>query len=181
MARQNHGVGAWAIPLGLAYPRKRYRIVSLARGRRFRERLTAMGLGLGSEIMVIAQRARGAVMIAAGDTRLAIGAGMADKLKVRPLKQWRNGAKSKRTLTQGGKRMAVSIRDLETDTKGRVVGYAQGAKNYVEKLLAMGLTKGAELTVTRVAPLGDPVEIKLRGFNLTLRKAEADILLVERS
>jgi ferrous iron transport protein A len=181
MKRQNHGVSALAIPLGLAYPGERYRIVSLANGKGFRERLTAMGLGLGSEIMVIGQRARGAVLIAASDARLAIGAGMADKLKVRPLKQGRSGRESTRTLMQGGKRMAVSIRDLETDSKGRVVGYAQGAKNYVEKLLAMGLTKGAEFTVTRVAPLGDPVEIKLRGFNLTLRKAEADILLVERS
>ena len=77
--------------------------------------------------------------------------------------------------------MSVSIRDLDTDAKGKVVGYARGAKAYVDKLLAMGLTKGTEFTVTRVAPLGDPVEIRLRGFSLTLRKAEADVLLVERS
>jgi len=77
--------------------------------------------------------------------------------------------------------MALSIQDMEINSKGKVVGYAQGAKAYLDKLLAMGLTKGVEFTITRVAPLGDPVEINLRGFNLTLRKAEADILLVERS
>ena len=77
--------------------------------------------------------------------------------------------------------MALSIQEMEINSKGKVVGYAQGAKAYLNKLLAMGLTKGAEFTITRVAPLGDPVEINLRGFNLTLRKAEADILLVERS
>jgi len=76
--------------------------------------------------------------------------------------------------------MFLSIKDLEVNSKGRVAGYAQGVKGYKRKLLAMGLTRGAEFTVTRVAPLGDPVEINVRGFNLTLRKKEADILLVER-
>ena len=56
--------------------------------------------------------------------------------------------------------MSITIRDLEPNEKGKVVGYAKGAKAYIEKLLAMGLTKGTEFTVTRVAPLGDPVEIK---------------------
>jgi len=76
--------------------------------------------------------------------------------------------------------MSLSIRDLEMNSKGKVVGYTRGSKSYMDRLLAMGLTKGAEFTVTRVAPLGDPVEIRLRGFSLTLRKAEADALLVER-
>jgi len=77
--------------------------------------------------------------------------------------------------------MTISIRDLEVNAKGKVTGYAEGAKAYINKLLAMGLTKGTEFTVTRVAPLGDPVEINVRGFNLTLRKSEADVLLIERS
>ena len=76
--------------------------------------------------------------------------------------------------------MFLSIQDLEVNSNGKVAGYAEGAKAYRDKLLAMGLTRGTEFTVTRVAPLGDPVEINVRGFNLTLRKKEADILLVER-
>jgi len=181
MTRQNHVDTTSAMPFGLACPGERYRIVSLANGRGFQERLIGMGLGLGSEIMVIGKREQGPALIATGDTRVAIGAGMANKIMICPLQQWENRGKSTKTLTQGGSVMSVSIRDLETDAKGKVVGYAKGAKTYVEKLLAMGLTKGAEFTVTRVAPLGDPVQINLRGFNLTLRKAEADVLLVERS
>lgn len=77
--------------------------------------------------------------------------------------------------------MALSIQDLEVNSKGKVVGFAEGAKTYMNKLLAMGLTKGAEFTVTRVAPLGDPIEINLRGFNLTLRKTESEVLKIERS
>lgn len=77
--------------------------------------------------------------------------------------------------------MALFIRDLEINTTGKVVGFTKGAKSYKSRLLAMGVTKGAEFTVIRVAPLGDPVEINIRGFNLSLRKAEADVILVEKS
>ena len=42
----------------------------------------------------------------------------------------------------------------------------------------MGITKGVEVTVTKVAPLGDPIELKVRGYELTLRKADADLIEV---
>jgi ferrous iron transport protein A len=44
----------------------------------------------------------------------------------------------------------------------------------------MGLTKGTRFTVLRVAPLGDPVELDVRGFKLSLRKREAEVLAVRR-
>ena len=61
-----------------------------------------------------------------------------------------------------------------------VSGFAQGAKEYRSKLLAMGVTKGIKLRVTRVAPLGDPLEISVRGFSLSLRREEANAVLVEK-
>lgn len=61
-----------------------------------------------------------------------------------------------------------------------VSGFAQGAKEYRAKLLAMGVTKGIKLQVTRVAPLGDPLEISVRGFSLSLRREEANAVLVEK-
>jgi ferrous iron transport protein A len=69
--------------------------------------------------------------------------------------------------------------DLAVGAIGRVIGYEKTARGYKGKLLAMGLTPGTEFTVTRHAPLGDPVEILLRGFKLSLRKDEAKTLLVE--
>ncbi len=42
-----------------------------------------------------------------------------------------------------------------------------------QRILDMGLTKGAEVTIRKMAPLGDPLEITVRGFELSLRKAEA--------
>ena len=69
--------------------------------------------------------------------------------------------------------------DLAVGSTGKVVGYEKGARGYKGKLLAMGLTPGTEFTVTRHAPLGDPVEILVRGFKLSLRKDEAKTLFVE--
>lgn len=47
------------------------------------------------------------------------------------------------------------------------------------RLREMGLLTGTKLTLVRIAPLGDPIEIKLRGYHLTLRKSEAENILVE--
>ena len=76
--------------------------------------------------------------------------------------------------------MSETLRNLEVGARAKVAGYAGSGANYRKKLLSMGLTPGTELAVVRVAPLGDPVEIKVRGFSLSLRKGEAEALQVER-
>jgi ferrous iron transport protein A len=76
--------------------------------------------------------------------------------------------------------MTTHLSDMATGERGRVLGYAAGDRLYRQRLLAMGLTPGIEFTVARLAPLGDPVEIRVRGSALSLRKAEADVLAVER-
>lgn len=47
------------------------------------------------------------------------------------------------------------------------------------RIMDMGLTKGVEVYVRKVAPLGDPVEVTVRGYELSLRKADADMIEVE--
>ena len=59
------------------------------------------------------------------------------------------------------------------------LGYEKGNRAYREKLLSMGLTPGTHFTVTRQAPMGDPIEVEVRGFKLSLRKGEAATLQVE--
>lgn len=49
------------------------------------------------------------------------------------------------------------------------------------RLREMGLMPGTALTLVRTAPLGDPLELKIRGYNLTLRKSEAEHVLVEKT
>jgi len=77
--------------------------------------------------------------------------------------------------------MTVTMTDLQPGDLGRVLGFAKGNAGYRQKLLSMGLTPGTEFAVVRVAPLGDPVEIKVRGFALSIRKDEAAVLRIEKS
>lgn len=76
--------------------------------------------------------------------------------------------------------MITTLQNMAVGETGKVSGYVRGSSAYREKLLAMGLTRGTEFTVERIAPMGDPVEIQVRGFALSLRKAEASALMVER-
>jgi ferrous iron transport protein A len=76
--------------------------------------------------------------------------------------------------------MATYLKTLAVGDNGRILGFDQAGGAYRKKLLAMGLTPGTEFSVTRFAPMGDPVEIKIRGFSLTLRKNEASVLLIEK-
>lgn len=55
--------------------------------------------------------------------------------------------------------------------------YGEGAVK--RRIMDMGLTKGTTVTVRKVAPLGDPVEITVRGYELSLRKADAELIEVE--
>ena len=47
------------------------------------------------------------------------------------------------------------------------------------RIMDMGITKGAEIFVRKVAPFGDPVEITVRGYELSVRKADAEMIVVE--
>ena len=47
------------------------------------------------------------------------------------------------------------------------------------RIMDMGITKGTEIYVRKVAPLGDPIEITVRGYELTVRKADAEMILVD--
>jgi ferrous iron transport protein A len=76
--------------------------------------------------------------------------------------------------------MKTTLRDMAVGEIATVSGYVKGSTAYRERLLAMGLTRGTAIAVNRIAPMGDPVEISVRGFSLSLRKDEAAALMVER-
>lgn len=73
----------------------------------------------------------------------------------------------------------MQLSEMGVGSKGRIVGLNPGDKVYRQRLIAMGLIPGTVFVVSRVAPLGDPVEIVVRGFALSLRKGEAGILRIE--
>lgn len=60
-----------------------------------------------------------------------------------------------------------------------VVTKIEGDSAYKRRIMDMGITKGSELFIRKVAPLGDPVEITVRGYELTVRKADAQCVDVK--
>lgn len=69
--------------------------------------------------------------------------------------------------------MEKRLSDLEPGEKG-IIMRITGAGATRRRMLDMGLVKGTEITVVRRAPLGDPVEFLLKGYNLSLRREEAE-------
>ena len=60
-----------------------------------------------------------------------------------------------------------------------VVTKIEGDSAYKRRIMDMGITKGVDVYVRKVAPLGDPVEVTVRGYELSLRKADAEMIVVE--
>lgn len=63
------------------------------------------------------------------------------------------------------------------DTVRVVKLHGEGAVK--RRIMDMGITKGVEVCIRKVAPLGDPVEVNVRGYELSIRKADADMIEVE--
>lgn len=71
-----------------------------------------------------------------------------------------------------------TLKDAKPDTMVKVVKiHGEGAIK--RRIMDMGITKGVEVFVRKVAPLGDPVEVTVRGYELSLRKADAEMIFVE--
>ena len=71
-----------------------------------------------------------------------------------------------------------TLRDIQVGEKSKVIKI-HGEGKVKRRIMDMGITKGTEIFVRKVAPLGDPVEITVRGYELSLRKDDADILEME--
>ncbi|MEN6327820.1 MAG: ferrous iron transport protein A [Syntrophomonas sp.] len=74
--------------------------------------------------------------------------------------------------------MTRTLKDLSPGEKGKIKALT-GSGPIRRRIMDMGLVPGAELVMERYAPLGDPVEVKNQGFHLSLRKEEADTIILE--
>lgn len=74
----------------------------------------------------------------------------------------------------------MTMAELKTGELAEIVGYTLGNVAYRAKLLALGLTHGVQIKVINVAPLGDPFEIAVRGYHLSLRKDEVDVIKIRK-
>lgn len=74
----------------------------------------------------------------------------------------------------------MKITELECGDRVRLVDFGSTDLQYRRRLLSLGITRGVEFSVVRIAPLGCPVQVEVRGTSLTLRKEEASHLVLER-
>ena len=74
----------------------------------------------------------------------------------------------------------MTLRDLKVGKSGRVVAVG-GEKALRRRLLDMGITPRTSITVKKAAPMGDPIELLLRGYVLTLRLEDAEKITVEEA
>ncbi len=74
--------------------------------------------------------------------------------------------------------MMKTLRDVPVGATAKVVKlHGEGATR--RRIMDMGVTKGVEVYVRKVAPLGDPVEVNVRGYELSIRKEDAQMIEVE--
>ncbi|MGN0905435.1 MAG: ferrous iron transport protein A [Alphaproteobacteria bacterium] len=81
-------------------------------------------------------------------------------------------------MTQPENQIVRDFSTLRAGDRAVIAGFSGAAPAYRKKLLAMGMTPGTPFQVVRIAPLGDPVEILVRGYLVSLRRHEAAIISV---
>ncbi|MBO6573926.1 MAG: ferrous iron transport protein A [Rhodothermales bacterium] len=75
--------------------------------------------------------------------------------------------------------MSLKLDQLKPGETGRIDGFTDASPSV--RLLELGLLPGTQVEVVRLAPLGDPMDLKVRGFHVSLRKSEAACILVSRA
>ncbi|GMA69666.1 ferrous iron transporter A [Leuconostoc litchii] len=142
-----------------------YIIRELTCNRRLAKRLAEIGIKAGKSIEVISlsDHTAGLIIYFQGQ-RLAMSNEIASQIKVVPVNEIAND--NYKTLA-----------DMAINQPGVVVKIL-GSKALRKRLMDMGLTKNTVVKIERVAPLGDPIELIVRGYKLSLRKSDAQAVVL---
>ena len=70
----------------------------------------------------------------------------------------------------------IPLSKMNAGQKGAIVNFTGNDGEICQRLQEMGLTKGTHIEVVRFAPMGDPIDVKVRGYHLSLRRQEADVI-----
>ena len=72
----------------------------------------------------------------------------------------------------------MTLKEMKPGQSGRVVSIGESGQ-LKRRIMDMGITKGVEIHIRKVAPLGDPIELNIRGYELSVRKQDAQMIEVE--
>ena len=131
--------------------------------------LEKLGFVVGGTVTVISET-NGNLIVNVKDSSVAIGKEMANKIMVQCKSGWREY-----NMKEGEKEM--TLKDVACGQTVKVTKLT-GEGPVKRRIMDMGITKGVEIYVRKVAPLGDPIEVTVRGYELSIRKADAQMIEV---
>lgn len=129
-----------------------------------KHRLQDLGMIVGSKVAVVNQSGDNGIILL-HNTRLALSQSLLKQILVKDLTE--------------DQETWVSLDQLSAGEQGVVVN-VHGTGAVKRHLMDMGLTKGTQVKVVKLAPLGDPIELRVRGYELSLRKNESEMVVVSK-
>ena len=152
--------------------------------------LKKSGVKNGTTLKILG-RTEDLVLIAVGQSNMNISNELAEQIKIIRIKddgghadndKTGNQDKSNERLSMSKEKIAsvtkIPLEKLAIGQKGTIVSLS-GKGQVKQRMMDMGLVPGSKVEIIRVAPLGDPIEINLKGYNLSLRRNEAKSVMVE--
>jgi Fur family ferric uptake transcriptional regulator len=132
------------------------------------KRLLGLGFHRDARVQRLSHDSGGVSIVAVEESRLALSREVMDRVRVR----------SAAGPGRWGHRAAIPLTDVKVGRSARIVRIC-GHGPIRHRLLEMGITRGVSVFVERVAPLGDPMEVTVKGYYLAIRKEEASQIMVE--
>ncbi len=156
------GAGRPAVPLSFMKEGEKGSVARISGKEEIRKHLSGLGFVPGAQVGIVSNSSAGLIIDVKG-SRMAMDSAMASRIM---LVQRGSGMTTLKDVPVGS---TVTVRKISGD------GILK------RHIMDMGITKGSRITVRKVAPLGDPVEFTIRGYELSLRKMYAEMIEVERS
>jgi DtxR family Mn-dependent transcriptional regulator len=154
---------------------KRGRVIELTADNVTKDFLKQQGIALGETVMVLGVAADGTLLLEVSGQPMTLSQLVAQTVKVTPESEQSSTAKEA-TMTTDIKQ--ITLDQLPLGEQGVVVRIG-GEKSTKRRLLDMGMVPGETVTIKKVAPLGDPLELEVKNYQLSLRKNEASNIIVE--
>lgn len=166
------------VPLHKAKQGEKLIVKEFDAGRNMQLRISSMGLRIGDLIEIVSAGFGGQVVIAAGENRLVIGKGMAEKIRVQPFDRMKIQIPDRHRKSGNSIESPLLLSQMKTGQEG-VIRKVAGEGVLRRRLLEMGINRGSTIYVEKYAPLKDPIELVIKGYHISLRVHEAANIFVE--
>lgn len=157
---------------------KRGRVVDLSAQTVIKDFLKQHGLVVGEIVTVLGVSAEGAVLVEVSGQPMTLSQTVAQTIKVAPEIEQVSITEEEKEPVMITRVKQITLDQLPLGEPGVVVRIG-GEKSLRRRLLDMGMVPGETITITKVAPLGDPLELEVKDYQLSLRKNEASHIVVE--